>query len=62
MSDFGSFSIHHVTKNVKRLFLGLLFLLSFDILKSILDDAIVDIKMILKFGPKSSFLDTLYKR
>ena len=41
-------SIYHVTKGVKRLFFQLL--VSFDFLKSILDDAIVDIKMIVKFG------------
>ena len=44
-------SIHHVTKGVKRLFFQLL--VSFDFLKSILDDAIVDIKMIFKFGLKT---------
>ena len=44
-------SIYHVTKGVKRLFFQLL--VSFDFLKSILDDAIVDIKMIFKFGLKT---------
>ena len=44
-------SIYHVTKGVKRLFFQLL--VSFDFLKSILDDAIVDIKMIFEFGLKT---------
>ena len=44
-------SIYHVTKGVKRLFFQLL--VSFDFLKSILDDAIVDIKMTFKFGLKT---------
>ena len=44
-------SIYHVTKGVKRLFFQLL--VSFDFLKSILDDAIVDIKMIVKFWQKT---------
>ena len=44
-------SIYHVTKGVKRLFFQLL--VSFDFLKSILDDAISDIKMIFKFGLKT---------
>ena len=44
-------SIYHVTKGVKRLFFQLL--VSFDFLKSILDDAIIDIKMIFKFGLKT---------
>ena len=44
-------SIYHVTKDVKRLFFQLL--VSFDFLKSILDDAIVDIKMTFKFGLKT---------
>ena len=44
-------SIYHVTKGVKRLFYQLL--VSFDFLKSILDDAISDIKMIFKFGLKT---------
>ena len=51
MSTFGSLvkkSIYHVTKGVKKWFFQLL--VSFDFLKSILDDAIVDIKMIFKFG------------
>ena len=48
-------SIYHVTKGVKRLFFQLL--VSFDFLKSILDDAMVDIKMTFKFGLKQ-FLDT----
>ena len=37
-------NIYHVTKDVKRLLFQLL--VSFDFLKSILDDAIVDIKII----------------
>ena len=41
-------SIYHVTKGVKRLFYQLL--VSFDFLKSILDDAMVDIKMTFKLG------------
>ena len=40
------------TKGVKRLFF-LQLLVSFDFLKSILDDAIVDIKIIFKFGLKT---------
>ena len=44
-------SIYHATRSVKRLFFQLL--VSFDFLKSILDDAIVDIKMIFKFGLKT---------
>ena len=44
-------NIYHVTKGVKRLFFQLL--VSFDFQKSILDDAIVDIKMIFKFGLKT---------
>ena len=44
-------SIYHVTKGVKRLFFQLL--VSFDFLKSILDDAISDIKMMFKFGLKT---------
>ena len=44
-------SIYHVTKGEKRLFYQLL--VSFDFLKSILDDAISDIKMIFKFGLKT---------
>ena len=43
-------SIYHVTKGVKRLFFQLL--VSFDFLKSILNDAMVDIKMTFKFGLK----------
>ena len=50
-------SIYHVTKCVKRLFLQLL--ISFHFLKSVLDDAMVDI--ISKFGLKASFLDTSIK-
>ena len=42
-------------KGVKRLFFQLL--VSFDFLKSILDDAILD-KVIFKFGLKTYFLDT----
>ena len=44
-------SIYHVTKGMKRLFFQLL--VSFDFLKSILDDAMVDIKMTFKFGLKT---------
>ena len=44
-------SIYPVTKGVKRLFYQLL--VSFDFLKSILDDAMSDIKMIFKFGLKT---------
>ena len=44
-------SIYYVTKGMKRLFFQLL--VSFDLLKSILDDAMVDIKMTLKFGLKT---------
>ena len=44
-------SIYHATKGVKRLFFQLL--VSFDFLKSILGDAISDIKMIYKFGLKT---------
>ena len=44
-------STYHVTKGVKRLFFQLL--VSFDFLKSVLDDAISDIKMIFKFGSKT---------
>ena len=44
-------SIYHVTKSVKRLFFQLL--VSFDFVKSILDDAVVDIKMTFKFGLKT---------
>ena len=44
-------SIYHVTKGMKRLFFQLL--VSFDFLKSILDDATVDIKMTFKFGLKT---------
>ena len=44
-------SLYHVTKGVKRLFYQLL--VSFDSLKSILDDAMSDIKMIFKFGLKT---------
>ena len=44
-------SIYYVTKGVKRLFFQLL--VSFDFLKSILDEAILDIKMIFKFGLKT---------
>ena len=44
-------SIYHVTKGLKRLFFQLL--VSFDFLKPILDDVIVDIKMIFKFGLKT---------
>ena len=55
MSIFGTIwlkkSIYHVTKGVKRLFFQLL--VSFDFLKSILDDAISDMKMIFKFGLKT---------
>ena len=40
-------SIFLVTKGMKRLFSQLL--VSFDFLKSVLDDAIVDIEMIFKF-------------
>ena len=43
--------IYHDTKGVKRLFFQLL--VSFDFLKPILGDAIVDIKMIFKFGLKT---------
>ena len=53
MSSFGSLvkkSIYHVTKGVKRFFFQLL--VSFDFLKTTLDDAIVDIKLIFKFGLK----------
>ena len=57
MSFFGSFgkkSIYHVTKGVKRFFfLNFQLLVSFDFLKSILNDAIVDIRMIFKFGLKT---------
>ena len=59
MLIFGSFglkrSIYHVTKDVKRLLFQLL--VSFDFLKSILDDAIVDTKIIFKFGLKIHFLN-----
>ena len=51
MSIFGSLaktSCYHVTNGVKRSFFQLL--VSFDFLKSILDDAIVDMKMMFKFG------------
>ena len=41
-------SINHATKGVKRLFIQLL--VSFDFLKSILDDAILDIKWYLNLG------------
>ena len=44
-------NIYHITKGVKGLFSQLL--VSFDFLKSILDDAIVDIKMTFKFGLKT---------
>ena len=44
-------SIYHVTKGTKRLFFQLL--VSFYFLKSILDDAMVDIKMTFKFGLKT---------
>ena len=44
-------NIYHVTKGMKRLFFQLL--VSFDFLKSILDDAMVDIKMTFKFGLKT---------
>ena len=44
-------SIYHVTKGVKRLFFQLL--ISFDFMKLIQDDAIVDIKMIFNFGLKT---------
>ena len=44
-------SIYHVTKGMKRLFFQLL--VSFDFLKSILDGAMVDIKMTFKFGLKT---------
>ena len=37
-------------------------LISFDFLKSFLDDAIEDIKMMFKFGLKTYFFDTFYKR
>ena len=43
--------IYHDTKGVKRLFFSVAG--KFDFLKSILDDAIVDIKMIFKFGLKT---------
>ena len=46
-------SMYHVTNGVKRLFSQLL--VSFYFLKSILDDAIVDIRMIFKFGLKTIF-------
>ena len=49
-------SLHHVTrviKGVKRLFLQ--FLPSFDLQKSILDDATVDIKMIVNLGQNLHF-------
>ena len=49
-------NIYHVTKGVKRLFFQMM--VSFGFLKSILHDAIVDIKMIFKFGLKVHFLDT----
>ena len=49
-------SIYHVTKGVKSFFFFQL-LVSFDFLQSILDDAIVDIKMVLKFELKTKFLD-----
>ena len=60
LGSFGLKSIYHVTKGVKRLFLQLL--VSYDFLKLILDDAIVDIKLISKFGLKTSFLETFCKR
>ena len=44
-------NIYHATKGVKRLFFQLL--VSFDFLKSILADTIVDIKMLFKFGLKT---------
>ena len=44
-------SIYHVIKGVKRLFFQLL--VSFEFLKSILGDAISNIKMIFKFGLKT---------
>ena len=44
-------SIYHVTKHIKRLFFQLL--VSFDFLKSILDDVIVDINIIFGFGLKT---------
>ena len=44
-------STYHATKGVKRLFFQLL--VSFDFLKSILDDSILDIKIIFKFGLKT---------
>ena len=50
--SFGKKCIYHVTKSVKRLFLQ--FLLSFDFQKSILDDAIEDIKTIDTFWLKTS--------
>ena len=49
-------SIYHVTKGVKRLFFQLL--VSFNFRKSILDDVILYIEMIFKFGLKTLFLDT----
>ena len=44
-------SIYHVTKGVKRLFFQLL--VSFDFLKLILDDGILDRKVIFKFVLKT---------
>ena len=46
-------SIHGITKGVQSLFLH--YLLSFYLLKSILDEATVDIKMIVQFGPNHHF-------
>ena len=52
-------SIYYVTKGMKRLFFHLL--VSFDFLKSILDDAIEDIKVIFRFGLKHDFRYFLQK-
>ena len=62
MSIFGSFGqkcIYHVTAGVERLFFFQL-LISYNLLKSIVEDAIVDLKIIFKFGLKASFFDTFY--
>ena len=47
--------MYHVTNDVKIFFQ---LLVSFDFLKSILDDPIVNLKFILEFGLKTSFSDT----
>ena len=49
-------SIYHVKGCEEIVFFQLL--VSFDFLKSILDDAIVDIKMTFKFWLKTLFLDS----